>query len=187
LHSWAIAQFVLTFILLVLSIAIAPRRRRAVVWLGAGTVVALIIGRVLLRNLRDSLLGTIHSFEARNAAKSVFVQLGGSLKHTALIVGWIAVLIALVAYLAGKPAWLMSVIAWVKRLTAPQDGGSDLERGVAAHPDIARVVAAVVALYALFRTGIDWVPVIVIGGLLALFMWWVAAAQHKVDGRDSVA
>lgn len=183
LRSLAITLLIVTLVLAVLSIAVAPRRRRAVIWLGAGTVVALFLGRGFLRNLRDAMLDSIQSQEARNAAKAIFAQLGGSLKHTAAIVAWTAILIGVIAYLAGRPRWLAAALSWLKRLTAPQSGGSNLERSVAAHAEIARVGAGIVAVIWLFRTGIDWIPVIVIGGLFALFMWWVSSAQHKVHGR----
>ena len=180
LKTLAWGLLLLTIILAAASIVVSMRRRRAVVWLGLGSVVALFLGGVALRNLGKSILAQIRSDEAHAAAKAVFTQLGGSLRHTGMLVGWTALLIAIFAYLAGRPAWLSATIAWGGRMLAPQPEGSELEHWIGRRAEGSRIGAAVIAVLVLFIAGITLLSVIVVGGLFALAMWGIAIAQQRV-------
>ena len=173
--------FLLSLLLLVTTIIVSPDRRRAVIWLGAGVVVALFLGGVFLRHLKSVILDAIVGPGAKAAAGDVFAQVGSSLRRAGLLVLVVALLAAIVAYLAGRPSWLQRATASIRRMTArrPQ-GSSDLEVWVASHTDAVRIGAIVVAVVVLFFTGIDWVPVAIVGALLALFLWWVTVAGQRV-------
>lgn len=55
---------------------------------------------------------------------------------------------------------------------------------MAEHGDLLRVTAVAVAIGLLFLTGIGLVPVVVVGLLLALTLWAIAAATHRAEVRS---
>ena len=173
--------FLLSLILLVATLIVSPDRRRAVIWLGAGVAVALFLGGVFLRHLKSVILDSISGPGAKAAAGDVFTQVGSSLRRAGLLVLLVALLAAIVAYLMGRPNWLQRATAWTRRMTERRPQGSELEVWVASHTDPVRIGAIVVAVVVLFFTGIDWIPVAIVGALLALFLWWVTVAGQRVQ------
>ena len=91
----------------------------------------------------------------------------------------IAVLVAVVAYLVGRPRWLMTAIAWTRRQVRAEEGGSPLERAVHAHFDLLRIVTLVVGAIVLFIWGIGWWSVLVVGVLVALAEWGLWALNGR--------
>jgi hypothetical protein len=173
------ATFLLSFALLALTIAVAPNRRRAVIWLGSGVVAGLFLGGVFLRRVEASIVDAIDGPAAKAAAQDVFDQVSSSLRQAALVVLTIAVAAALLAYLLGRPQWLRRAAGWWERITASRPGGSELEVWVSEHADPVRIAGGVIAALALFLTGIDWIPVAIVGGLFGVFLWGVAGAEHR--------
>jgi hypothetical protein len=167
-------------ILLGLTLLIANDRRRALIWLGTGGAAALLLGGAFIRRIEARIVDAIHAPGAQAAARDVFAQVSAGLRHAGSLVGVAALLVALIAYLVGRPRWLVVAMAAVRRATAPRDGGSELDVWIAAHANAVRIGSVVVTVVVLFATGIDWVPVAVIGGLLALAMWRVSASQRRV-------
>jgi hypothetical protein len=174
------ALALVTIVLVGATLLIALRRRRALIWLGLGGAVALFIGGVFLRRVGSRIVDSVTGSGAQAAAQDVFHQVGASLRHAGILVGVFALLVALVAYLAGRPPWLVAGVATVRRVTAPREGGSELQAWVAGHADATRIGAVVVAVLVLFLTGIDWIPVAVVGAILALVIWQVDVARKRV-------
>ena len=181
-----VATFLLSLILLALTIVVAPNHRRAVIWLGVGVVAALFLAGVFLRRVEASIVDAIEGPGAKAAAQDVFEQVSSSLRQAGLLVLMIGIVAALLAYLLGRPPWFQRAAAWVERITASRPDGSELEVWVAEHADPVRVAGAVVAAFVLFLTGIDWIPVAVVGLLFGLFLWGVATAEHRVRPPDLV-
>jgi hypothetical protein len=117
---------------------------------------------------------------AKAAATDVFAEVSASLRRAGIVVGVIALLVALGAYLAGRPPWLMALIERARRATAARPGGSQLQVWVARNADTIRIASVLVAAVVLFLTGIDWLPVAIVGVLLALVLWQVAVASRSV-------
>jgi hypothetical protein len=180
LKKLAGALFLLSCLLLVATLIVAPDRRRTVIWLGLGAAVALFLGGVFVRRVESRIVDGIAAPGARAAAKDIFTQVSAGLRHAGLLVLTVAALAALIAYVAGRPPWVLSLIAWTRRVTAPRPQGSELEVWVAAHADPVRIAGGIVALIALFLTGIDWIPVAIVGALLALLLWGVAVSERRV-------
>jgi hypothetical protein len=91
-----------------------------------------------------------------------------------------ALLLALGAYLAGRPRWLTAAYRGVRRVTTTRDGGRAWRVWVARHADAIWIATIVLAVLVLFFTGIDWVPVAVVGAVLALVRWQISAARRTV-------
>src|SRR6185503_930675 len=75
------AAFVLSLLLIALTIFVANDRRRAVLWLGCGIVVALFLGAVLLRRVRDNVIASVSAPGAKAAARDVFAEVATSLRR----------------------------------------------------------------------------------------------------------
>jgi hypothetical protein len=174
------ALLLLTFLLLAATILVAPNRRKALIGVGIGSAVGLVLGGVFLRRVEAAIADALTGPGARAAAKSVFVEVTSGLRHLGLWVVAAAVIVAIVAYLVGRPAWFERSMAWRRRVTAPGPDGSELQLWVAAHADPVRVAGVLVALVLLFLMGIEWLPVVFVGALLGLLLWWVAATVNRV-------
>jgi len=174
------ALFVLSLVLIAATILIAPDRRRTVIWLGVGITLALFLGGVLLRRVRGNLVDSITGSGAKGVAREAFAQVSASLRRIGFLVLAVAVLAAVVAYLAGRPRWFANALAWVRRIRAKRPQGSELDTWVAGHADFVRIAGLAVVAVFLFLTGIDWIPVLVAAAFAALVLWGVAAAERGV-------
>lgn len=185
LHSFELLLAGLSVAAIFAAIAVSPRRRRTVAWLGAGTAIALVLGAIMLRALRRSLQDAIESAAAERAASSIFDVLGNSLRRAFWTVGIIALLVALVAYLVGRPPWMRDAIAWGKRVFASTAGGSEAERWFAQNADAARIGGGVVAVVLLFWLGIGWVSVLLLSAVYGSLIWFVSHAEKRVSATTS--
>jgi hypothetical protein len=180
LNTLAGALFVLSIALLVATILAATDRRRAIIWLGLGITVAMVLAGIFLRRVEARITESIARPGPRAAARDVFTQVGASLRPAAILVIVVVLLAALAAYLLGRPSWLMRSIAWGRRVVASRPEGSELDVWVASHATLVRASAMVAAVVAIFFTGIDWIPVGIVGALLLLALWGVAVAERRV-------
>jgi hypothetical protein len=171
--------FALTMILIAATILVAVDRRRAVIALGVGIGIALFLGGVVLRRIERDVIDVIEAPGARAAAQDVYGAVVAGLRGVGITVFAVALIAVLVAYLSGRPAWFRRVAASVERAVASKPGGSDAEVWVAAHGQPVRIGAVALAAIALFFTGIDWLPLAVIGLLLGLVLWGVAIAEQR--------
>jgi len=174
------AAFVLSLLLIALTIFVANDRRRAVLWLGCGIVVALFLGAVLLRRVRDNVIASVSAPGAKAAARDVFVEVATSLRRAGLTVFLIALFAAVVAYLAGRPPWFTKLLqaAGTSREEAP--GATELDTWVASHADLVRIAGIVLGLIVIFFTGIDWLPVAIVALLVGLTFWVVSGAERRM-------
>jgi hypothetical protein len=105
-------------LLLALTIAVAPRRRRALLQLGLGTAAGLVITLFLVRSLEDEIVGTARTPRARDAVAILADATFDSLRSAMVAVAVVALGVAAVSYLAGRPPWL------TRTITAVRDGQS---------------------------------------------------------------
>lgn len=168
----ATALVLLTVILFALALALSRNRRRTLISLGVGIVIAIFVSTIALRNLRARILDAIVSPGARGAARDVFTTASASLRHIAFAIFWIALVVAIAAYLLGRPRWFMRAVEWVR--TKGPDGRTDLERWAAPRIDAVRIGAIVVAALILFITGLSLVWIIIVGLALAATLWWLS-------------
>ncbi|MFO7548102.1 MAG: hypothetical protein R6X29_04410 [Acidimicrobiia bacterium] len=167
----------LTFILAVATIAVAPDRRRTTIHLGLGVAAGLALGWVLLRRIEQVILAEILNPDGEQAVRALLGEILTSLGSAVLLIAVTSVVVALAAYLAGRPAWMQRIAA----STAPASGGSDFDRWVAGHHDLLKLTGIGLAVTAVFVIGFEPVAVIVIAGLLALWLWGISAARRRVS------
>ncbi len=180
LKQLVILLVLLSVVLLAAAIVVAPNRRRIVIWLGVGTAAAMFVAAIAIRRIQASILDRIKAAGAQQAAKDVFHQVANSLRGLGLWVFWLAVIAAVIAYLLGRPRWLMATIRWVRGLTARGPKGSVLEIWIAGHGDALRIGGIVAAVLILWLTGIGWISVLIVGPLLGLYLWGLWAINRRV-------
>lgn len=109
---------VLSIVLLVATLAVAPRRRRMLAQVGLGAAAGTVLTMLLVRSTEDDIAATAVTAPGRRAVTMLAEATFDSLRSVMVVVLVVALLVALVAHLAGRPAWLMGSIAWVRRVTA---------------------------------------------------------------------
>jgi hypothetical protein len=177
---WAIA--ILALLLLGLSIAVSPARRRTIIALGLGLVAGLMMTMLLVRRLETALLDQIVNVDGRHAVQQAYAELASSLRTIAVLVAVVAIVISIVAYLAGRPAWIGAAGRRWTQLTTATPEGSELDRWVAARFDLLRLAGIAVALVIVFLIGLELLPVLGIGALLGLYLWAITAARQRIAG-----
>jgi hypothetical protein len=165
-YMWMI--LLITAAVVALTVAITPTRRRTIVQLGVGIILGLILGAVAIRRLRHAVLAEIESPQGERAAAVLLNETINSLRTAAVIVGVVAFLAGIAAYLVGRPTWA--------------GRASGLDRWLGAHYDFARAAGVVAAVVIVFIVGFELAPLIIVGALLALYLWLL---RHLTNSRSS--
>ena len=179
------ALILLTLILAGVTIAVSTTRRRTLVWLGLGAVVALLVGGVAIRAIENQVVNGL-SGSSQGAVRDIFAHVMAGLRRVGLLIVVIALVLALIAHLVGHPAWFESLKSKLRELRSGASGQSELERFAARNADRVRLAVIALAVIAFILWGIGWASVIVIGVMLALVLWGVGAAQRRVTGDENL-
>jgi hypothetical protein len=134
---------VVTIALALLSLWLAQRRQRQLVFLGLGAAIALVLARLGIRGVESLIVSGITDPDGAATAGAV---LEATVSNVVTFTNWIllgAVVVAIVAYLAGRPRWVVSV-AGAARGGAGQVGAAAgaVAGGVGARPSAEEVRAA---------------------------------------------
>jgi hypothetical protein len=177
---------VLALLLLVGTILVSPRRRRTAIQLAIGVAVGITIGALIVRRTEDAIVARVSSPDGARAVRSLVGGILTSLRRIELVVLIVAVVAVVSTHLAGRPAWLERAKENVRNVTDPGPEGSRFDRWIAGHFDLLRVLGVALALLVLFLVGLGWIPAIVIGGLLALYLWVIVQARIRVRGGGDI-
>ena len=175
-----IVLMLVTLIFFVLSIVLSLNRRRTLIELGLGIAAAFLIARAATRRLEQMIVDSITDPTTQGAAKAGISTVLGNLRTIGVWVLVIGIIVAVAAYLVGRPKWFMRVIAWVRGVVSDRPSGSELERFAAAHYDYLRLGGIAVAVVLLFAFGIGWISFIVLALLLAGYLWGLSALRGRV-------
>jgi hypothetical protein len=159
-----IALIVLAVLLSLLAIWLAQRRRRMVLYLALGTLIAFILMRFSARTLPSAVTGGIQDQGIAGALRSVLASVAADLIGLTTIILVVTVAILIVAYVAGRPAWLV-------RLTSRSRGAvaATAARTTSAAAD-ARSQTDVSATVRNNRTAVERVGI----GAIAFIVTWLA-------------
>ena len=179
LLTWGL--LLLTLLLAMAAIAVAPNRRLALGWLGLGAALGILLGFAALRNVKNAILDSITPGEIRKAANEVFTQLGGDLRYAARWIFWISIIVALIALVLSRRPVLDLMTRIGRSFT-----GSGSEMGAARswaadHSAAAYGWSTGLAVVLFFIAGISLASLLIIGGLLAVALIWVTSAQNEVS------
>lgn len=172
---------IVTLVLVAVTIAVSPNRRRTLVHLGIGVFVAVVIVALVIRRVRSGIVDSILDPRGSVLADGVLRDFLTGLRNLELLLAVAAIVVAIVAYLAGRPAWFARLTDSVGDATEPHEGGSQLDRWIADHAGLLQVAGVVVASIALFFTGLDLLSIIVIALILGGFLWFVSSAAKRVS------
>jgi hypothetical protein len=133
----AIASVVIAIVLVVLTFLLARRRRRMAVWLGLGAAVSFALAGVLIRGVERALVAAIATEQGDEVVRGLYDAVTQDLSSWLVILAVAAIVLAVVAYLLGRPRWLMD-------LTGGDPGGwfSSHIPGLAAAGGLVLVVVA---------------------------------------------
>jgi len=174
-----VVLILITLIFIVLSIVLSLNRRRTLIELGLGVAAAFLISRAATRRLEQMIVDSITDPTTRGAAKVGISTVLGNLRVIGVWVLVIGIIVAVAAYLVGRPKWFMHVIAWVRGVVSERPSGSELERFAGAHYDYLRLGGIAVAVVLLFAFGIGWISFIVLALLLAGYLWGLSVLRGR--------
>ena len=98
----------LSILLVALALWLADRRRRMLIFLAIGTIVAFVIGRLLIRGTEGAIVGGIADQDLAGAVRSTLDSVFADLRGLTLIVLIATAIVGVAAYLWGRPAWVVS-------------------------------------------------------------------------------
>lgn len=169
----------LSILFAVLALWLSPRRR-TILQLSVGVILAMVVIRRLSLLVREDVVGIV-KVEANEGA--VRVTLDTFLNPLFDGAGWIAAaagLVAAAALLSGPYGWAVRLRAFVVKLFTGVAGaagdaaraglGGDTVGWVAAHRDHLRTAGWVVAAAFLFLVDLSWLELIALGVLLTLYL-----------------
>jgi hypothetical protein len=127
---------VLSLVLAVATVVVAVNRRTALIRLGIAVAAALLLAAALIGRIRDSVLEKVKEGQGRDAARSIVDNTLHDLRGVVVAVIVIALLVALVVYLAGRPRWLLWLIASVRGLATERPDLATSNAWIAEHIDV---------------------------------------------------
>jgi hypothetical protein len=175
---WGIALLALG--LLASAIAVSPDRRRTMIQLALGVVTSLVVVMLLVRRFEAALLEQITNPAGNQAVRSLFREVATNLRTVTVSLALMALVVGIVAYLAGRPTWVTGLGQRWSALTAPSADGSRLDRWIADRFDALRIVGSTVALGVVALIGLELLALLLIGALLGLYLWAITAARQRI-------
>ena len=173
---------VVTIVLIAAALLVSVRRWRTALWLGLGSLLAFVVARVIEVRLENAVVGAVKSQGGVVVARSI---IGSAIASLNAFLVWIAVagaIVAVAAFLAGRPEWLEAMGRGFTKLFGV---ASDLStpdtsagRWMAEHLDLLRIAGVAAALVVLlFVTGSLTTVIVVI---LALAVYELALAAYAI-------
>lgn len=102
-----IALLILTAVLVALALWLATSRRKMVIALGIGTILAFLIARLALNTARDAVIAGIADQDVAGAMRTVVDALFADLRSLTILIVIATAIVAIAAYLWGRPQWLV--------------------------------------------------------------------------------
>jgi hypothetical protein len=169
-----VGLLVVTVLLGVGAVVVSARRRRTLIQLALGTVVGLLLVTPLIDRILDEVEAAVKGPDPRAAARAVFEELFSGLRRISVWLTVLAVALAFALYLAGRPRWLMQLVEGVRERLRGGAATGGVGGFVTGHRDTLLVGGFVMAVIAWLVVGFSLVSVLLIGGLLALYLWAVS-------------
>ncbi len=101
-----ILLIILTIVLVALTLWLATKRRRMVVFLALGTVIAFLVARVLIGSIEDAIVSGISDGDVAGAIRALVDATLEDLRSLTVIILIAAAIIGVAAYLWGRPKWV---------------------------------------------------------------------------------
>jgi len=125
-----IVLIVLSIVLVLLALWLSTNRRRMVIFLALGTLLAFLLARLVTNTATDAVVNGIQDEGLRGAVRTAALQVIGNLRQITVWILVVTGIVAIVAYLWGRPRWVTSVASTVGG-AAGQAGSSMKSAGAA--------------------------------------------------------
>jgi hypothetical protein len=190
-NDLVILVVVLTVVLIAAAVLVSVQRLRTALWLGLGALIGFVTARVIEVQLEEAVVEGVKSQGGAAVAKSIVNSAIGSLNAFFLWIAVAGIIVAVAAFLAGRPAWLDAMGRGFAKLFGV---ASDLStpdtrsgRWMAAHLDLLRVAGVAVAVVVmLFATGSLSAVLVIVVALavyeLALGAYALGVPREPPDG-----
>jgi len=100
---------VLSVVLVALALWLARDRRRMVVYLALGTLIAFLLGRFAIDGVTDALISGIQDQGLAGGVRSVVEATVDNLRSVTIVIVIATAIVAVVAYLWGRPRWVVAL------------------------------------------------------------------------------
>ena len=181
-NDLVILVVVVTVVLIAAALLVSVRRWRTALWLGVGSLLAFVAARVIEVRLEKAVIGAVKTQGGIAVARSI---IGSAVDSLNSFLVWIAVagaIVAVAAFLAGRPEWLdamgrgfAKLFGVASDLSTPDTAAG---RWMAEHLDLLRIAGVAVAIVVLlFVTGSLTAVVVV---LIALAVYELALTAYAV-------
>ena len=166
-----IVLLVLTIVLMVVTVALSVRRVRTVMWLGVGSALGLIVARRITFRVQEDIVEIARGETNRGAVREVVGSVFGDLRSFTVWLLVLGVVVAIAAYLAGRPPWVGRLldrragVGWRIEATGPTT------RWLGVHADALKILVAVVGVVLLLTIDVSWFGlflIVAIGVVLVL-------------------
>lgn len=180
-----ILAVILAAVLLVLALVLSVNRRRTLVQMAIAVVAAFLVAWVAIRRIQNAVVEHIASDAGKEAGRRVTGSILSGLRELVILIAVIGVVVAVAAYLAGRPRWFTRVVARTGALVRGRPSGSELAIWASARADALRVAGIAIAVLILLIVGVGLVSFLVVGGLLGLYVWGLDVLRRQVETARS--
>jgi hypothetical protein len=125
-----ILLIVLSIVLVALALWLSSNRRHMVIFLALGTLLAFLLARLVTNTATDAVVNGIADEGLRGAVRTVAIRTIDNLRQITAIILVVTGIVAVAAYLWGRPRWVTSVASTVGG-AASQAGSSAKAAGAA--------------------------------------------------------
>ena len=176
---------VLSLILVVLTLWLARDRRRMLIYLGIGTIVAFLISRLAVRSAENVIVGGIADAGMAGATRAMLDATLDDLRGLTMIILIVTAIVAIAAYLWGRPSWVVATTSYV----GDAAGRAGSTAGAAATAGVAGATARVpdrATLEGTVRTNHVAVERIGIGAIVFVLAWLAVGLEIALLGAALV-
>jgi hypothetical protein len=185
INGTAILAVLLTVVLMMGALVLSRNRRRTLVQLAAGSGVAVLITGIVQHNVVGTVIAAIPGQSPRAAVDILFAAVVANLRVTFWVYVVAAGVIGLSAHLAGRPRWLQSLGAKHRPDSRLGVTIARLNGIVRDHNDAFLGGGVGLALMVWWRVGINLASLVIIGLLLAAYLWGVSRLLNRSDLLDT--
>lgn len=181
-----LAVILLTVALALAAFVLSADRRRSLVQIAFGSVVAVLVAWLVQSSVLAAVDAAIGGQSQQAAVDVLFGAVFASLRSVSLLYIVVAGVIGVSAHVAGRPRWLTALRHPGQRDRHPGSEPPGFDQFVAAHRDAFAIAGLVIAVGIWWLVGLSVASIIIIGAGLGGYLWYVTRVATAAD-QDSLA
>jgi hypothetical protein len=104
-----VALIVLSVVLIALALWLSSHRRRMVIYLGVGTIIAFLLARLAIGAIESALIGNVADAGVAGALRAMVDVVVADLRGLVAVILIATAIVAIAAYFWGRPRWAVEV------------------------------------------------------------------------------